>query len=231
MTMAERAGSGEVQRPAVQGGTNAEEQMGAAAEPSAPTSRRRLYVLRAALAFVLGARLVVLGLWGHAALASSGPARGAGSASAAPADARGAPPAADAPAAAERPQVRTLLEAVRRRQAELDAREHELAAREERLRVYEQDVTAKIAALEEIEKRLAPRAKAAVAAADASAESLAKIYAAMKPADAAPILEKLDEATVLTIFARMKEKQVGEILPLLSRDKAIGLTQSLALRR
>jgi len=36
---------------------------------------------------------------------------------------------------------------------------------------------------------------------------------------------------VLTIFGRMKEKQIGEILPLMSRDKAIVLTRSLAERR
>ena len=38
------------------------------------------------------------------------------------------------------------------------------------------------------------------------------------------------QLTVLTIFRRMKEKQVGEILPLLSRERAIALTQALAER-
>jgi len=127
--------------------------------------------------------------------------------------------------------MRTLLDAVARRQAELDEREHELARREEKLQLFEQDVTAKISSLEELEKRLQARAKAASAAVDAAAESLAKVYGAMKPEDAAPILERLDEPTVLTIFGRMKEKQIGEILPLMSRDKAIVLTRSLAERR
>ena len=130
---------------------------------------------------------------------------------------------------ATKPQgVRTLIEGITRRQAELDARARELDAREEHLKVYEQDVTAKIASLEEIEKRLQARAKAASAAIDAAAESLAKVYGAMKPADAAPILERLDEPTVLTIFGRMKEKQIGDILPLMSKEKAISLTQALA---
>ncbi len=124
--------------------------------------------------------------------------------------------------------VGAMVEGITRRQAELDARERELVAREEHLKVYEQDVTAKIASLEEIEKRLQVRAKAASAAIDAAAESLAKVYGAMKPGDAAPILERLDESTVLTIFGRMKEKQIGEILPLMSKEKAISLTQALA---
>jgi flagellar protein FlbB len=131
-------------------------------------------------------------------------------------------------AGGKRPEARALVDAIARRQAELDGRERELAAREERLRVFEQDVVAKVASLEEIEKRLQGRAKAASAAVDAAAELLAKVYGAMKPADAAPILERLDEATVLSIFGRMKEKQIGEILPLMTKDKAIALTHALA---
>ena len=131
-------------------------------------------------------------------------------------------------AAAKATEPRAMVEAITRRQAELDAREREIVAREAHLKVYEQDVTAKIASLEEIEKRLQVRAKAASAAIDAAAESLAKVYGAMKASDAAPILERLDEPTVLTIFGRMKEKQIGEILPLMSKEKAIALTQALA---
>ncbi len=127
-------------------------------------------------------------------------------------------------------EPRVMVEAITRRQAELEARERELASREAQLKIYEQDVTAKIASLEEIEKRLQAHAKAASAAIDAAAESLAKVYAAMKPGEAAPILERLDETTVLTIFGRMKEKQIGEILPLMSKEKAIALTQALAVR-
>ena len=136
--------------------------------------------------------------------------------------------------ASERPEkvdVRALLDAVAKRNAELDAREQEVASREERLKIFEQDVTAKVASLEEIEKRLLARSKEASAAMDAAGESLAKIYGAMKPADAAPILDQLDDATVLMIFGRMKEKQVGEILPVMAREKAIVLTRALAQSR
>jgi flagellar motility protein MotE (MotC chaperone) len=134
------------------------------------------------------------------------------------------------PSAPKNVEMKSLLDAVSRRQMELDARERELTAREERLQLFEKDVTAKVANLEELEKRLAGKAKTASAASDAAAESLGKVYAAMKPADAAPLLDHLDEATVLKIFGRMKEKQLGEILPLMSRDKAVNLTRSLADR-
>jgi flagellar motility protein MotE (MotC chaperone) len=186
--------------------------------------------VRIALAVVLAGKLVLAGLWTHRAFANPSAAAPAGrpGTAAAVATASGG----DGQGEAGKPvEVRGLLEGLARRQAELDAREQELAEREERMKLYEKDVTAKIASLEEIEKRLQARAKAASAAVDAAAESLAKVYGAMKPADAAPILERLDEPTVLTIFGRMKEKQIGEILPLMSREKAIVLTRSLAERR
>ncbi len=184
---------------------------------------RRL--VRFALAFVLGAKiaLVVLAQGEGRALASGAAAKGGGGAVA---TASAAEPAAGFGAA--RPDVRALLDALEKRQSELDAREREVASKEARLALYEKDVTAKVASLEEIEKRLSVRAKAATQAVDAAAESLAKIYGTMKPEAAAPILDRLDDPTVLTIFRRMKEKQVGEILPLMTRDRAIALTQALA---
>lgn len=197
------------------------------------TGLKHRRAFRFGLAFVLGAKLALLAQGELPALASgtaakplSGPAP-AGAGVAAPlTEARAA-----APAAGAKPDLRGLLTSLERRQAELDARERELASREERLSLYEKDVTAKVASLEEIEKRLSARAKAASQAVDAAAESLAKIYGGMKPEAAAPILDRLDDPTVLTIFRRMKEKQVGEILPLMTRDRAIALTQALAEQR
>lgn len=185
---------------------------------------------RFGLAFVLGAKLALLAQGEVPALASGTAAKSApGSATAGSAPVTEAKAAA--PAAGAKPDLRGLLGSLERRQAELDARERELTSREERLSLYEKDVTAKVASLEEIEKRLSARAKAASQAVDAAAESLAKIYGGMKPEAAAPILDRLDDPTVLTIFRRMKEKQVGEILPLMTRDRAIALTQALAEQR
>lgn len=223
------------------------------ARASGPPQRRRTgRLLTIAVAIVLVGKLALIatsyvdGLAGALAIAadahsakppqvaSAKESAGAagGLASVAPSDrAKGLAPAGDAARPADgggKPaEVRALVDAITRRQGELEERERDVAAREERLRVYEQDVIAKIASLEEIEKRLQARAKAATAAVDAAAESLAKVYGAMKPAEAAPILERLDETTVLTIFGRMKEKQIGEILPLMTKEKAIALTQAL----
>jgi len=210
-------------------------------ERTAPTATglRGRRGIRFALAFVLGAKLALMAQ-GDAALITSaraatpagqGTGRAAATTGTAPTKVASAVDPKAATGAGAKPDVRSLLESLERRQAELDAREREVASKEERLALYEKDVTAKVASLEEIEKRLSARAKAATQAVDAAAESLAKIYGTMKPEAAAPILDRLDDPTVLTIFRRMKEKQVGEILPLMTRERAIALTQALADRQ
>ena len=204
--------------------------------PSTAAARRETWRgrrgIRFALAFVLGAKLALLLQGEMPALASGtgGAKPEAGKSGLTATASVGDAKAAASAGPAVRPDVRALLDALEKRQSELDAREREVASREERLKLYEKDVTAKVASLEDIEKRLSVRAKAATQAVDAAAESLAKIYGTMKPEAAAPILDRLDDPTVLTIFRRMKEKQVGEILPLMSRERAIALTQALAER-
>jgi flagellar motility protein MotE (MotC chaperone) len=121
-----------------------------------------------------------------------------------------------------------LLDSVSRRQVELEAREKTLGEREQQLALYEKDVSGKLSELEKLEQRLQADAAQAKASDREAADSLAKVYAAMKPGDAAPILDKLDDATVLRIFRGMRAKQIGEILPLMSSDKAVLLTRSLA---
>jgi hypothetical protein len=211
----------------------------ARAKTSAPWRGRR--GIRFALAFVLGGKLALVIQGDIPALASGSAAKAAAGGAGVTATASVGGSASDGRGLADtktvgpggsavRPDVRALLDALERRQAELDAREREIASKEERLALYEKDVTAKVVSLEEIEKRLSARAKAATQAVDAAAESLAKIYGTMKPEAAAPILDRLDDPTVLTIFRRMKEKQVGEILPLMTRERAIALTQALAER-
>jgi flagellar motility protein MotE (MotC chaperone) len=193
-------------------------------EPRTPMKGRR--GIRFALAFILGAKLALLAQGDGSTIASAKAATPAATAGTTAVASAAEPKALTGPGA--KPDVRALLGALEKRQAELEARARELDGREERLALYEKDVIAKVASLEEIEKRLSARAKAATQAVDAAAESLAKIYGTMKPESAAPILDRLYDPTVLTIFRRMKEKQVGEILPLMTRERAIALTQALA---
>ena len=121
---------------------------------------------------------------------------------------------------------RDLLEAVRQRGAELDQREQALAGRETAMKSLEKTVADEIARLEGLGKAATARGGEATGA--PAALALTKVYETMKPEEAGPILDRLDDATVKGILGRMKERQVGSILAAMSRDRAVALTRALA---
>jgi hypothetical protein len=187
----------------------------------------------------LAVKAVVLGVWcwGSIALAE-----------------RSVPPSTAAPATesvvsndlfAKSRGFRDLLEAVRERGVELDKREQAVAAREAALKGLEATLGERVGRGDG--GALAPAASvpassAGTAAATATGGSAAsappqagacgvvvtKIYQAMKPEEAAPIFDRLDDSTAMTIFGCMKEKQIGAILAVMSRDRAVALTRVLA---
>lgn len=146
--------------------------------------------------------------------------------------------------AEERRVLHRLLDAIKRRSAELDLREAELVQRETALGVAEEDLDKKIGHLESLTARAggegapaavaAPRGRAAPAAAapmPSSMDQLGRIYGAMKAEEAAPLLDRLDDETVRAIFSHMKQKQISAILPLMKPEKAVALTRLLGGRR
>ena len=50
----------------------------------------------------------------------------------------------------------------------------------------------------------------------------------MRPEEAAPIIDRLDDATATRIFGCMKEKQIGAILAAMNRERAVAVTKALA---
>ena len=199
--------------------------------------------MRGVIVVGLAMKAVVLGVWCWGSVARAE---------------RSAPPVAATPAAtgaavvsddlfAKSRGFRDLLEAVRERGVELDKREQAVAAREAALKGLEatlgERVGGGLAAVPPVPAPAsAPGATAPAAAASAAAAAagttppqagacgviVTKIYQAMKPEEAAPIFDRLDDATAMTIFGCMKEKQIGAILAVMSRDRAVALTRVLA---
>jgi hypothetical protein len=192
----------------------------------------------------LAVKAVVLGVWCWGSVARA--ERSAPPAAATPA-ATGAAVVSDDLFAKSR-GFRDLLEAVRERGLELEKREAAVAAREAALKGLEatlgERVGGGLAPVPPVPAPAAsaPGAYAPAAAASASAATagstppqagacgviVTKIYQAMKPEEAAPIFDRLDDATAMTIFGCMKEKQIGAILAVMSRDRAVALTRVLA---
>ena len=140
--------------------------------------------------------------------------------------ARAERPVAEAPVApdlfAKSRGFRELLEAVRQRGEELDRREQTLATREAAVKAMEQ-------ALAETAGRVEGGGGAAPAGETVGCGvAVTKIYQSMRPEEAAPIIDRLDDATATRIFGCMKEKQIGAILAAMNRERAVAVTKALA---
>jgi flagellar motility protein MotE (MotC chaperone) len=196
--------------------------------------------IRAVAIAALVAKMLVLGAWWRVAAAKSdaSPAKSEASAAEARSPARAADTGVPGDLFARSRGFRDLLEAVRQRGSDLDEREQGIAAREGALKSLEKTIADEITRLEGLAggggatPPAAGEGVAAAAPAPASAgPALTKIYETMKPEEAGPILDRLDDPTLIAIVGRMKERQLGAILAAMNRDRAVTVTQALAARQ
>jgi flagellar motility protein MotE (MotC chaperone) len=167
---------------------------------------------------------------------------GAAAQTPAAATANGAPAAATATAPAplaELPRDPTrftqseidLLQALSARRDQIDAREKGLAQREQLLQAAEKRLEEKVAELEGVKAELLRLIGRRNEEEDARLRSLVRIYEAMKPKEAAQILEKLDMDVVVGVIERMKEAKVAPILASMVPERAKTVTALLADRK
>lgn len=137
------------------------------------------------------------------------------------------PPEDNAPPSISEAERSVLLE-LRQHREELDAREATLAARESVMTAAEQKLTARVTELQTLQKKLESLDAARKEREDTSWQGLVKLYAAMKPRDAAAIFNDLDQPVLLQVIDRMKEAKAAPILAAMQPDKARDLTAKLA---
>jgi len=124
-----------------------------------------------------------------------------------------------------------LLEAINRRQAELDAREEDIKAREEKLKALKKDIEDKLAEtnkarreIEEISGKMEEKTAERL-------NKVVKIYESMSPEEAAPRMERLDEETAVSILASMNPKKAAKIIAAMDVDKSARLSLALKTKR
>ena len=135
-----------------------------------------------------------------------------------------APPAAPPVSAAEL----TLLQDLRRRSAEMDARAQALAAREGVAAAAAKRLDARLDELAVLQKRLESLEAARHARDEASWQGLVRVYEAMKPRDAAVIFDDLDMPVLLQVMDRMKDRRAAPVLAAMQPERARELTTQLA---
>jgi flagellar motility protein MotE (MotC chaperone) len=128
-------------------------------------------------------------------------------------------------------QEKRLLEDLRGRRQEWDARDHSLEMREAILAAAEQRLSQRSAELDSLQLRLEQLEKARKTHEEANWSSLVKVYETMRPQQAATIFNDMDMPVLLEIADRMREAKAALVLAQMQPDRARSLTTELATRR
>jgi flagellar motility protein MotE (MotC chaperone) len=158
-----------------------------------------------------------------------------GSSHGAPATAEAAPPpAAQQPPPGPPPisdSEKALLQELRQRRQELDARADTVSTRESVMAATEQKLAARVSEMQTIQKKLEALDGARKQKEDAGWQGLVKLYETMKPKDAATIFNDLSMPVLLQVLDRMKDSKAAAIMAAMNPDKARDVTAELAQLR
>ena len=124
-----------------------------------------------------------------------------------------------------------LLQALSQRRDTLDAREKSLQQREMTITAVEKRLDDKAAALEGMKAELIQLVNRRNQVNDERLQRLVKIYEAMKPREAAQILQKLDTDVAIGVMSQMKERKLAPILGFMDAGRAQTLSVLMADRQ
>jgi len=146
------------------------------------------------------------------------------------------PPAAQPPAPPAEPTPeeraeRALLESLRARRAEIEAREQAIAAREMVAAAADRRLTLRIEEMAALQARLEAAEKARADRDEAGWKQMVKLYEGMRPRDAATIFDELEMPVLVQIVDRMGERKAAPVLGAMKPERARLLTAELARHR
>lgn len=137
---------------------------------------------------------------------------------------------ADQPSPEQRAE-RAVLEGLRARRTELDAREQAMAARDVVLAAAERRLAQRIEELSALQQRLEAADRLRGEREDAGWRQLVKLYEGMRPRDAATIFDELDLPVLVQVVDRMREARAAPVLAAMRPDRARLLTAELVRHR
>ena len=121
-----------------------------------------------------------------------------------------------------------LYAALDKRRAELATRADGLDSRKEDLDDRERELAVRLNELRELTERLKSDRRREHTKRSKQIEQLANVYGSMNPTEAAQLIEQLDITIALELIRRMPEKRIGQILALMSPERALGITRMLS---
>lgn len=127
--------------------------------------------------------------------------------------------------------LRPLVEAIKKRQVEMDKKEELLRLEEDKLRLLKIGVEERFEALTKLKKNVDKLVKEIKIFNEAKTKHLVKVYEAMPVEEAAVRIAKLDRQLAVKLLFQMKGKKAGGILGLIKPDKAVELSRELAKQK
>lgn len=129
------------------------------------------------------------------------------------------------------PETLRLIEMIEKKNRNLKKREEDLLLRERNLKLLGEKVRADLDKIEEALRRSEEQVGIKRDLIEKNVKSLVKVYSAMKPAEAATLLEKMDEGIAIQILSRMKSKTAGKVMAKMNTKVARTLTEKIAGKR
>ena len=121
-----------------------------------------------------------------------------------------------------------LFTKLEERKTQLDAREASLNKLEEELQSQKTELEKRLAALEQVRGQIASKLENKVKSDGEKVTALVSVYSNMKPAQAAKIMEGLNEDLAIEVLNKMKNKSAAEILNMMDSEKAKHLSEKFA---
>jgi len=122
---------------------------------------------------------------------------------------------------------RKLLSLLHERERQLTVRESALKEEEKRLLGLKQEVSLRIETLKGLEEKLTGLLEHSKAFEDKRYRNLASVYEQTPPAQAGPMLERLDRKIAAGIIMNMKSKKAGAVWGHISPQKAAEITREI----
>jgi len=121
-----------------------------------------------------------------------------------------------------------ILKSLDERRVDLEERSKKLEEREDDIERRDREFAGRLTQLRELTEKLKMDRAKSEKKRSSQLDQLAAVYGSMNPQEAAQLLEQLDVTISLSLIERMPEKRIGQILALMSAERALVLTQMLS---
>ena len=138
--------------------------------------------------------------------------------------------------------AKVVLQGLEDKKKAVAAASKKLAKEKKELETYEAQIDEKLESLtalkkqieadmEQLERKKTAKEQEEAAAFEAKMNRLVKMYASMKPKDAAEIVNKMELSVTYEIFLRMREVSASQILAFVENEKAAKISERLAFKK